>query len=766
MTKLERAFFPWVILILLSAYAIYPSVLDPVEEHGYDAAVFHVYRGVLFSASRAAGILYPRWTQSINGGLGGPLFSFYPPLTYYAMDALHWLGAPLPIAWRLLVALALLGASVGMFGLARALSGSVTGALTAAAVFVYSFPLLRDFYERGSPEGIVVALYPCVLWALVRLMQQPSGWRLALLAVAWGVLFLTHTLSAIFLMPLFGVLGLLLVIRHGWKLWWVPITAVLFGGLLSAWYTLPFALEQEYVQIDNAFQADYARVAQNSLSLLDLAQLPQPYDVALDNNSIGEHVGPFPFLILFAGLGAGAFLWTRNNRKEALLLISVALFALLILWLQTPSANTIWENIGLLKWVQIRTRLLGLVSLSAALIAGHAVGLTREWWRTPVAASLITISILLAVPVLYPQLQYRYAAFSTNPTVEQAGAFGLENAVPGLTAFDEFLPIWRSFPFTSEEARQTVTDPIANLPEGGRTLNQERSPESLKVEFESPAVSTPAVRILYFPGWEGSIDGKASSLRPIDGPGYVQFGDVPAGRHTLTLEYRGTSVEALGAWVSLAASLVLVLGAAFWRGQVVAQGAPPMSASLEKPQTLKRWAFPVVLGLLLFAKVSWLDTRTTWMRTASECAAPGVEFGGKILLCSFYMPDPTVGTPGGTIKATMFWKTTGPVAQHLETFVQLLGTKYNPKTDSLLWGQQNKQRPGDHAITTWTDTSVYRDEYSIQIDPEAPPGAYQLEIGWWEPSTKRRLEPSIPRTEERVSSSDINSVLISGIVIR
>ena len=42
--------------------------------------------------------VYPRWVQPINGGLGGPLFSFYSPLVYFLADGLHAAGLPHPLS--------------------------------------------------------------------------------------------------------------------------------------------------------------------------------------------------------------------------------------------------------------------------------------------------------------------------------------------------------------------------------------------------------------------------------------------------------------------------------------------------------------------------------------------------------------------------------------------------------------------------------------------------------------------------------------------
>src|SRR5262245_26678506 len=177
---MTRPAYSWLLALLIPAFAVQVALTNPIEEHAYDAAAFHVYRAVVFSDALRDGELYPRWVMPINGGLGGPLFSFYSPLSYYIMDALNHAGLPHSIAWRVLVALALIAGSAGMFALGLALFKRADVALVAAACFIYAPYLLRDFFERGAPQGAAIALYPWLLWALFRLSERVTGLRLAI----------------------------------------------------------------------------------------------------------------------------------------------------------------------------------------------------------------------------------------------------------------------------------------------------------------------------------------------------------------------------------------------------------------------------------------------------------------------------------------------------------------------------------------------------------------------------------------------------------
>jgi len=781
----ERFVLTWLAVLLLPIFAIFPALSNPIEEHSYDAATFHVYRSVLFSAARAEGILYPRWIQPINAGLGGPLFSFYSPLAYYALDVLNDVGLPHPIAWRVLVALTLLAASAGAFALARALGLDAVGGIAASAVFVYSFPFLRELFERGSPEGFAVALYPWVLWSLVRLAQDPNGRRFGIAALSWAGLILTHNLSALLLLPLFGLTALLLIYRYGWRA--LGAAALAFGGgvLLSAFFTLPFVVERNYVHIANAFQVDYAQIAHNAFDLRDLVALPPAYDVGLDNNFIGDHLGPLVGLIALAGLAASPILWRSQRRWQALVTAAMTLFSLLVVWLQTSSANFVWETLTLLAFVQIRTRLLGLVVLAVALVCGLVLDLLSARWRQFASYALVAITVLLALPVLYPGLQYRYAAFAQNPTPRDAAAFSMQEGVPGLTAFDEFLPIWRTVPFSADEAQRAAQGLVARAPAGSRILRQARGDEHAEVEIESPTPFSIALLTLYFPGWVGYVDGKAHELKPADGTGYILMEDVPAGTHTLSLRYEGTSAQWLGAAVSAIAAVALALVAIFWR-EILAKVATALgsaSRSLRSDNILPNMSSDLrkvgppaglIAGfVLLFAiKTFWLDPQTTLFRQTSTCDAiqdraikVHVRFGDSMVLCGIDLADRAV-KPGDSVRATLYWKTTDAVSEPTDSFVHLYGVTFNPKSNTPLWGQQDKETPGYHPATRWTPGKLYRDSYEFRVDPDAPPGEYKLEIGWWEPETGRRLKPMIVSAAPALSVSSIDSLWVSSIMVR
>src|SRR5205823_6430575 len=65
-----------------------------------DDAGFHAVWYTHFSHQLWAGDLYPRWLAGMNGGLGSPVFFFYPPLPYFLTSILRPFFRSDPQGWH------------------------------------------------------------------------------------------------------------------------------------------------------------------------------------------------------------------------------------------------------------------------------------------------------------------------------------------------------------------------------------------------------------------------------------------------------------------------------------------------------------------------------------------------------------------------------------------------------------------------------------------------------------------------------------------
>ncbi len=769
----------WLAAFLVPLFAVLPALQNPIEEFSYDAAVFHVYRGIVFSAARADSALYPRWATEINAGLGGPLFSFYAPLPYFLLDALNVLGVPHPLAWRWLVAAFLVAASLGMFGLAKHLTRRADAALFSAAIFSYNSFLLRDLFERGSPQGFAVALFPAAVWLLARASDQPSGARIALAALAWAAIILLHSAAALVLSPVLGIFFIFLFLRQRARGIIAPFLALALGLSLSAFYFVPYFAELPFVQFDNLYRAEYTQPAANPIPLEQLLSLPRGYDAGLGNNSMGERGGLFHAFFLGAGALIAFHFWRAKKFAQFALSAGAAGVGALIFWLQTDAATIIWREFSALTVFQFRWKLLSAAALLSAMLAAFLA--CR--WRKELTWGIGLIYIALQLPALYPQLQHQYARFAAPLAAKQAQTIALQNGVAGLDAYGEFLPRWRQMPFSPAEAARAAAMPIANLPDGARAQKWTRRAQEWQGEIETPVEFHAQFHLLYFPGWVGYVDDARAPVEPAENSGYLQM-LVPRGAPRIILRYEGTPAQSIGAWISALGLIALGLIARRWRADIPAgsradirSGSHPAalgerkldSAAVQLPLSI-RWSLLALWISAAIFKSAYVDPQTLWLRAASTCevisgasAQTAVWFGEQIKMCGYALARRDYRA-GDWIEITIYWQTARIIAEPADSFLHLLGNEFNPAIGAPVWGQQDKQAPGEIPLTRWSPEKLYRDAYRFQIAPNAPPGEYQIEIGWH--AAEGRLTPRLARTGGELAASHLDSIVLSGIRVR
>jgi len=113
-------------------------------------------------------------------------------------------------------------------------------------------------------------------------------------------------------------------------------------------------------------------------------------------------------------------------------------------------------------------------------------------------------------------------------------------------------------------------------------------------------------------------------------------------------------------------------------------------------------------------------------------------FGDSIALLGFDL-EPATPAPGDTLHLTLHWRSLKPMTRPYTVFIHLVGP------DGQLVGQQDNMPLRDTAPTTcWVPGEVIADPYDISINPQAPPGNYVLETGFYLWETGERLPATGP----------------------
>ncbi len=756
-----RTLCGWALAFVLSLPVAIPSLMHPLEERSTDIAAFHLYRSILFSDALDQGWLYPRWADALNGGLGSPLFSYCSPGLYYAVDLLHRTGLSHSVAWRALAALAASGAALGAFALALAIGKHVSWALLASALYVYAPALLRDLWQRGSPQGQATALLPWVLLALWRLCERPSGARLALASLAVALLPLVHSLSTALLAPVIVQFGLYLIVLRGQRAARGLTLACLLALGLASVHVSPLLLERESLQTERA-QWEGADPAAEQVAWSDLGLRVSAPDAGIPNlNKLNYRQVDAIQMAALCGLAIVlAASWRRLDTPARLLTLGGLGIAAGAIGLQFDWAAPLYAWPGL-RLLQFRWRLLSL--LAPGLVLAIA---SIPWPRGAAASGALPTSLcyalmVLSAPRLYPEIlpvlhQVRddVSPLEITHLAYESGAYDLSTG--------EFQPIWREWAYTEEEMYWAVRTPIANLPEGAQWLADERTARTRLARYSSPVGFEASLHLLYFPGWEVTVDGEPQAAYPSEGGGYLTV-HAPAGEHVISAIYRGTPVQRASAAVSGAALACCLILAAAWRRDAVTH--PPDEPLAAEPRLVPLAA---ILCVLVAAKLLWIDPHTTLLRYASTresihgaTAHVDVRYDGAITLHGWRL-EQTRLQPGEPLTITLYWSADEfPDANMPGSFVHLLGTQPNPERGDYLWGQSDTS----HRVGQWEQGKLFADTHTLAVDSAAPDGAYQLEIGWWWPETGALFQAQIARGPATLTVADPGYLVLGGLEI-
>ena len=212
--------------------------------HDFD---FHLLSWMEVARAWHSGLAYPHWVQDANFGAGEPRLMFYPPASWL-------LGRPAGNHHRLACRPGAVRAA-GAAGRRRqyvpagAGMGAARPATFAACLYIANPYAMFVVYERSAlGELLAGAWFP--LMVLFALRTRSS---IAPLGLSVAALWLTNSPAAVMGSYLLAVLALGMWIVEGRP--WPALRAV--GGIalglgLAAFYIVPAAFEQRWVQIERA----------------------------------------------------------------------------------------------------------------------------------------------------------------------------------------------------------------------------------------------------------------------------------------------------------------------------------------------------------------------------------------------------------------------------------------------------------------------------------------------------------------------------------
>jgi len=258
-------------------------------------------------------------------------------------------------------------------------------------------------------------------------------------------------------------------------------------------------------------------------------------------------IGWFHWALAALALPAGALLWRSGGRTGATAVAVLASGFAIGTFMAISASKGIWDAFGPLAYLQFPWRYLGLVSLSAAGLAGAWLAVLRD---RPVAVRLALTAVLLGVligtgrPFFHSELRFDVS--------DDDVLFGERFAYLRGGSIADYLP----------NAVTQVPEPRAaraQVVEGaGEVVSARSGSDWLTLEIEAAEPVRVEASLFDFPEWRVRIDGEEVEHGASTPHGLVTF-SVPRGRHEVQLNLESTAVRKAGNYVSLLSWLALAV---------------------------------------------------------------------------------------------------------------------------------------------------------------------------------------------------------------
>ncbi|HYX29819.1 MAG TPA: hypothetical protein VE863_14865 [Pyrinomonadaceae bacterium] len=522
----------WLIAVLVSII-VATSVVAPMCflgcASGHDFQP-HVSQWIEAAGQFKQGIFFPRWAGGANSGYGEPRFIFYPPGSWMLGGVLGlllpWKMVPGAVAW-----IAFFIATLSSWIFARDWL-SPKQALTAAILFAINpYNLTLVFYRSDFAELLAGAFLPFMLAGAFGILKY--GWRrIPLLSIGFAAMWLANAPAGVIASY---SLALLLVIA--------PVLArrvqpLIFGALgmlggfgLAAFYLVPAAWEQKWVEIGQAVSPSYDPI-HNFL----FTRLNDP-DFIEFNWKISMIAAGMILITLL-----GIVFTFRQRRKWSYSWWLVIALSVACVFLMLPPSSFLWTHLPRLRFMQFPWRWLLLLGFAFAILTAAVKGRKRYLWS-------LTVLLFIGVSAV------AIAADADWSTDDLTDALNEISAGRGYDGIDGFQPRGAKTEDLDEESPL-----IGEVDEDGDIDTPD--PENVKVDIVSWAPErrvfhasaqdevTLAPKLLNYPAWQMRVNGAVVPTETSPETGQILI-HLASGEYQVELQFQRTRDRLIGGIISL-----------------------------------------------------------------------------------------------------------------------------------------------------------------------------------------------------------------------
>jgi hypothetical protein len=513
---------------------------------------FHLSSWMEASSQLRQGILLPRWAEWGNWGFGEPRFIFYPPASWL-LGALLGLVMPWNLVPGVFIWISVAVAGMAMWTLAR--EWLPAPAAIAASVFFAADPYhqVMFYYRSDFAELLGASLLPLLIWAALRLVRGERRY-LPALALIFAIEWLCNAPVGVIATYSLGFMLLVAGITRRSARPLFEGVAMLVGFALAAFYILPAAYEQRWVNISTAVADSLA---------------PYRNFLFATNNELGfvqfnTRVSRVGIAMILVTLIAAIWTARRSEMRDVWLpLVAVGAFSTLLM---TPPSLLLWKLLPKLWFIQFPWRWLDVLGIPLAFFVAAAAASFRwrgAFWVVTILAlaGIVTVAAVIVNDTWWDRKDASYiqrglaARHGFDPAEEYAPLGTSPWDLPGEPTTDD-----KEAPAPPETPRIEMIgrngEPIA-LDASARVSYQRWSPEHRAFTIDADSATRLSVRLLNYPAWQVRVDGHVASpgYQPVTGQMILL---IAAGDHRIAIDFRRTWDRTLGGAISILAALLLV----------------------------------------------------------------------------------------------------------------------------------------------------------------------------------------------------------------
>ena len=718
-----RSAAPIVIVCLAGLGVMLPQLLQPYAAEGRDF-FHHILRLIALDQQVNLGDAFALRFPDYSHGYGLATLSYYPPLAYFLMEAVHLLGANFLLAYQMSLVIIVVSAALASYYLGARLFNR-TAAVAVSIAYLYSPYFLMEVWTRSAVTVLLSLAVVPFLFAAIHRVTQEAGWRsYVVTSLAAALIILAHPLTTFYYVPFLAGWALLCLLLMGsgqrWRAVLILAASAATGVVLTTFYWLP-------VQLESAARQSVDLTAALEYFILGLKPIGQIVSLALTTIFRWKETVPIfsvvaPILVVVSIIGFVSTLRRRGKTEKALFAFFVVSAALALLAM-TDWSRPLWERFAPVAYMQFPWRWHGPLTLFAALIVGGGLniavpGRSDRWYQIGVSALLgfLAITSLMNAPDK-PALM---------PTVGVYKLTAADIAAPGLLqAFEhteeDYIDyggcwIWtdRLVPSTSflSDCPRFLDTMLRDVPVrsklpavAAQVVPTVAGSNLLAAKVSSPVPWQLSLHAYWIPGWSATVDGQPVPTGPVDAIGLAGVA-LPAGEHEVRLAFGATPLRRAAVWLSLLALVAWLVIA--WR---------------------RHWRLAAVVTVALLLMAGLIGGRALAAPKLPALTPVDANLGGKIALTG-----QAFARQGDTLDVHLLWLARQPMEESYKVFIHVIDDqgKLLAQTDS---------RPQKYASNTnrWIPGQMTYDRFEVTLPPDTPPGRYQVRVGLYNEVDGQRL---------------------------